>query len=206
MKTLLKKYKKQIISILILIVAFISGIIFTYTPWVDERNKIINIVLKHPKIFEFDTTRRKFLINTVNICRNLTDKTWKKTLYGDNLESAKEECMDKIMLTIQRGVSMTSQLDSGYGYLPVNIGHLSNSFSMSATNISGFTKEQNQIYTNNIRMLIEAIPDNIPTIDTLKNAKIIKVKYYDHYAKIKYANDAHIEELETNNIPYKGQF
>jgi len=69
-----------------------------------------------------------------------------------------------------------------------------------------FTKEQELRYTENMRRIIQAIPKNIPTVETLSRVEIDEVVFYKDFAKIRWYKDLVIEDFEKDNIPYKGQF
>ena len=202
----LKHFKCLMIVAFSTTLSFILGIGYTYSPWSEGRTVVINTVLKYPKYFPFSTHRRKFLISTVAECKNLTKKNWKDTLYGDNFETAKDECMDKVARIIRNGLTETSLLDSGNGKIAVNIGNVHNPFNLTSVISTKFTEEEDRTYTANIKKIIDAIPNNIPDSKTLKKVEIIKVRFYDHYAKIKYSMDYKVDDLAEKGIPYKGQY
>lgn len=200
------KIKLCLVMIFAMICTFVGGMYSVESPFTDDRKKIIRLVLKHPEVFRYAKVRRDFLRDTYEDCGNISEDNYRNYDYGDTFTSSEEGCINKVMRVITNGVVSTATLDTANGYATVHLGHASNGFQISAIGGDDLTDKESDTYMSNIAMLLEAIPDNIPTKATLKVVDIAQVAYYDDFASIKYDKDYAVEALAEKGIPYKGQF
>lgn len=203
---MLARMKFTLVICLLLGAAFILGMFHVESPFTDDREKIIRLVLKHPDIFRYAKVRRDFLRNTYNDCDDITENNYRNYDYGDTYVSSVEGCINRVMRVITNGVVSTATLDTANGYATIHLGHASNGFQISAIGGDELTDRESDIYMNNIAVLLEAIPSNIPTKDTLKVLSIAQVAYYDDFASIKFDKDYAAEALAEKGIQYRGQF
>ena len=86
---------------------------------------------------------------------------------------------------------------SEYTFL-ANLGNeYNNSIRVTLFNLEKYNKDEITTYSNNIKYILKAIPDNIPDQDILSKNPINSITYYVDYAKIIYDFDKKVEYIDN---------
>lgn len=172
----------------------------------DDRITIAKMIIKYPRIFPVSKDTRAAVLNQYERCRSMNETNFVGFKYADNYESSKEVCVDNILKPFINSLERSTMLTSISGQTILMIGNPSNSFLANATGMEGLTDTEASRYLNNIRLILEALPKNLPDKKVLSAFSIVDVKFYDRFARITYEEDRLADGLKKKNEPYRGQF
>ncbi len=205
MKNFISKHKEPLLTIIVTLLIFYTGIIYAnYSK--NDRNTIITIVLDNPQIFPFSNLRIKYIKDLIKTCDSINKNNYKKFDFGNTVTGTKEGCMNKALSYITTGIQNGVSAETSKDNTVLNIGNHTNGFLANAIGADNFSDKEIELYMANIKKLIQAIPENIPNKNILKKWKIINVNYLDTYAKIEFKQDAEMKALAKKGTLYRGQF
>lgn len=170
----------------------------------DDRVQAVEVILKNPALFKIPVESLKVIDKYYTDYKNIKEEnlsTYKD--YGISVSMVKNECLTRALGLV--GNSLTQDFRA---YRLFTIGGLSHGILAYAVDMERNSNAEVEIYMNNIRKIMDAVPKNLPHKDILIKKPINTIEYYVDYAKIIYDIDKQIDSInhETGTTYYGKRF